>query len=110
MQNIKPLEGENPLAFVERADAMEMAEDSINSVLTKHFGLSDDREIKALKLKSCVFWERFFLEHVRGIKERGGSRYAAVKFIERKNGQAGQKKLTAHQIDDLVDSVGEWQR
>ncbi|MCK7614431.1 hypothetical protein [Roseibium sediminicola] len=110
MQNNEPFENETPLAFVERADTMGLPDETINSILRRHSGLSDDREIQALKLKSRVFWERFFTEHVRGIHERGGSRYAAVNFIARKNGQAGQERLTATQIDALVDAVGAWQR
>jgi len=110
MPNMEPFENETPLAFVERADAMGLSDHTINSLLTTHFGISDARKIKVLKLKSRVFWERFFTEHVRGIHERGGSRYAAVKYIEKKNGQAGQQKLTAQQIEALVDAVGEWQQ
>lgn len=106
----KPLKDEKPLAFVERAEAMGMSEGSIDSILMSHFGMSDDGEIKALKLKSRVFWEQFYIDRVTGIHKRGGSRYSAVRFIERKNGQAGQQQLTAKQIDDLVDSVGAWKR
>lgn len=110
MSDFEPLAHETPLEFVERADSMGISEPSINAALKEHYGLVEDGEVKALKLKSRVFWQEFFLAHVKNLHEQGGSRYAAVRFIERKSGTAGQPKLTAQQIDDLVDSVGAWQR
>ena len=99
---------ESALDFVERADASGASEDAINSVLKEHFGLCEDGEIKSLKLKSEVFWHGFYTDRVRDTFERGGTRYAAIKFIERKNGQAGQRALSNSEIHEIVASVGDW--
>lgn len=110
MSQLRPIQNESPLAFVERADAIGANEDDINSLLKGSFGIQDDGKIKALKLKSSVYWQKFYLEHTQGIFERSGSKYAAITFIQRKNGQAGQRKLTESEITELVDSVGNWPR
>ena len=109
MQKIEPLDNESPLAFVERADALSVSDDDISFVLVHHFGFSEDGEIKKLKLQSKVFWEKYYLDHVRGILERGGARYAALKFVVKKNAFAEERrKLSQAEIDVLIDSVGEW--
>ena len=108
--DLMPEEGESPLAFVERADAFGATFGAVDAVLRAHFGMDNAREIKALKLKSFVFWEKFYKTRAKGIFERGGTRYAAIKFIERKNGQCGQRPLTDEEIGQLVDAVGDWAR
>ena len=108
--DLTPEEGESPLAFVERADVTGARFGAVDKVLRSHFGMDDAREIKALRLKSFVFWKKFYETRAKGIFERGGTRYAAVKFIERKNGQCGQRLLTDEEISQLVDAVGVWAR
>ena len=108
--DLAPKEGESPLAYVERADAVGASFGNVDKVLRSHFGMEDSGEIKALKLKSFVFWKKFYESRAKGILERGGTRYAAVKFIERKNGQCGQKPLTDEEIGQLVDAAGVWAR
>ena len=111
MTVLHPLPDETPLAFVERADALKVPEEEINTVLKQHFGFGDDGEMKELKLQSKVFWDMFYREHAQGIFQRAGTRYAAVKFVEKKSANADQRrKLSAAEIDALVDSFGEWQR
>ncbi|MEM7215333.1 MAG: hypothetical protein AAF423_07295 [Pseudomonadota bacterium] len=110
MSELEPKPDENALAFVERADATGVSDEAINSTLKSHFGMIEDGEIKSLKLKSSVYWDNFYLERVKGIFERGGSNYAAIRFIHRKNGHCGQRTLTEKEINELVDSVGPWQR
>lgn len=109
MESIQPQVNESPLDFVERADTHEVDGDVISECLAKHFGLQD-RAVKELKLKSRVFWNNFYKRHSSELRARGGSRYSALKFIERKNGQCGQQKLTDTEIQQLVDSVGPWTR
>ena len=109
MQKIKPLDNESPLAFVERADSLNVSDDDINFVLERHFGFSENGEVKKLKLQSKVFWEEYYLAHVRGIFERGGARYAASRFVEKNNEFAEERrKLSRAEIDILIDSVGDW--
>lgn len=110
MTKIQPFKDETALAFIERADSVDLSDDKINAVLQKYFGINNAGEIKKLKLKSAIFWAKFFRRHASGIHERGGSRYAAITFVSKKNGQAGQKTLTEVQIEELVDSVGTWLR
>jgi hypothetical protein len=111
MSTIIPKKNESPLSFIERADALKVPEESISLVLKEHFGFTDDGEIKELKLQSKVFWEQFYLDRVVGIFQRGGSRYSAIKFIQRKNAYAEQRrKLSDNKINELVDSVGQWRQ
>ena len=111
MQKIEPKQNETPLAFVERADAVEASDDAIDNVLKSHFGFKDEGKIKELKLQSKVFWEQFYLNQIQSIFHRQGARYAAIKFIQRKNAFADvRRKLSDADIESLVDSVGEWQR
>ncbi|MBO6893368.1 MAG: hypothetical protein JJ866_15595 [Roseibium sp.] len=108
MIEIQPHPDETPVAFIERADALELADEVIDDLLLRHFGIQDESKRKLLRLKSAVFWERFFVSHASQVCERGGSRYAALRFIQKKNGQCGQHPLSEKQIELLVDSVGEW--
>lgn len=110
MDTMTPHEDEDALSFVERADALGLSEEVINVVLKRHFDMIDDGEMKALKLKSKPFWQRFYRERVSALHKRGGARYAAVKFVQRKNGQSGQAALSQDEIEKLVDSVGPWLR
>jgi len=110
MTSIEPFEDETALEFVERAETMEASDDLIRTILSSNFQIGDDAAQKKLRLMSRVFWERFFRTHVQSIFDRGGSRYSALIYIQKKNGLCGQKKLTDQQIAELVDSVGNWQR
>lgn len=111
MTVIEPLHTETPLDFVERADALKVSDEKINEVLRLHFGFVDDGEIKKLKLQSKPFWDQFYLDRIRGIYKRGGTRYAAKKFIQRKNDFAEERrKLSEAEIETVVNSVGEWSR
>lgn len=111
MAAIEPLDDESPLAFVERADLLKVPEEAINGVLEQHFGFEDDEEIKKLKLQSRVFWEAFYLDRIQGIFQKGGARYAAMTLVRRKNAFAEERrKLSETEIEELVDSVGEWPR
>lgn len=111
MTTIRPIGGETPLDFVQRANSLKAPEDVINRVLTEHFGYADDEEIKKLKLKSKPFWDQFYLDSVEGIFLRGGTRYAALRFVQRKNDHADEhRKLSELEIERIVDSVGEWPR
>jgi hypothetical protein len=102
---------ETPLDFVERANALGVDEEAINDVLKERFGFIDDGEMKALKLQSKPFWERFYLDRVSELLKRGGSKYSAIRLVQRKNVFAEQRrKLSDEEIKELVDSVGEWPR
>ncbi|MDV4145831.1 hypothetical protein [Shimia sp. FJ5] len=111
MTKIEPIDGETPLDFVQRADSLKIPEGMINRILTDHFGYADDGEIKELKLQSKPFWDQFYREHVEGIFQRGGTRYAALRFIQRKNDHADEhRRLSEVEIERIVDSAGEWPR
>jgi len=111
MATIRPTNGETPLDFVERADSLKVQDEVINRVLTDHFGYADDGEIKKLKLQSKPFWDQFYRDHVEGIFRRGGTRYAALRFVQRKNDYAEEhRRLSEVEIERIVDSVGEWPR
>ena len=111
MTKIRPQSGETPLDFVERADTLQIPDDVINTVLRDHFGCADDAEIKKLKLQSKPFWDQFYRDHVEGIFRRGGTRYAALRFVQKKNDQQDEhKRLSEAEIELIVDAVGEWPR
>ena len=111
MAKITPIGGETPLDFVERADSQKVPDEVINKVLTDHFGYTDDGEIKKLKLQSKPFWDQFYRDRVEGIFQRGGTRYAALRFVQRKNDFAEERRrLSEVEIEQIVDSVGEWPR
>ncbi|QKG71116.1 hypothetical protein [Erythrobacter mangrovi] len=110
MITLRPLEDETPLEFVERADAHVIKDEEIDSTLKDHFNIREYGDTKRLRLQSRVFWRKFFVEHVRGIHRRGGSRYAAQRYIEKKNGHGGQEMFSQSEIDDLIDSIGKWSR
>ena len=111
MAKIEPLDDESPLGFVERVDTLKVSEEAITTILKEHFGFEDDGEIKELKLQSKPFWDRFYRGYVEGIFRRGGARYSAVKFIEKKNAHAEKRrKLSDVEIDEIVDSFGAWAR
>ena len=111
MATIKPISGETPLDFVERADSLKVPGKVINKVLRDHFGYADAGEIKKLKLQSKPFWDQFYRDRVEGIFQRGGTRYAALRFVQRKNDHADDhRRLSKDEIERIVDSVGEWPR
>jgi len=91
-------------------DLPQEADQEVNRILRDHFGFEKDGDIKELKLKSEVFWQEFLLDRVTQIHARGGARYSAEKFIEKKNGVCGQRRFTQHEVDALIDSVGTWKR
>ena len=83
----------------------------IYKVLTDHFGYADDGEIKKLKLQSKPFWDQFYRDRVEVLFQRGGTRYAALRFVQRKNENAAEhRRLSEVEIERIVDSVGEWPR
>lgn len=88
---------------------MKVPEEVINTVLRDHFGYADEGEIKKLKLQSKPFWDQFYRDRVEGIFQRGGTRYAALRFVQKKNDYAdGHRKLSEVEIERIVDSVDEW--
>ena len=111
MATIRPIDGETPLDFVERADSLKVADEVINKLLADHFGYADDREIKKLRLQSKPYWDQFYRDRVEGIFQRGGTRYAALRFVQRKNDYADEhRRLSEVEIERIIDSVGEWPR
>ena len=80
-------------------------------VLTRHFGLSAV-EAKAMCMQSRSFWRAFFLEHIEEMIENKGSRFGAVNYIRRKNDPLdnGELLFTDEEIEQMVDSVGEWEK
>ena len=106
---MRPGEDETALEFVERADAANVDEALINAALIEHFGIQNDGDRKKLKLRSAPFWERVFRTHIAGIYQRGGSRYAAVTYIRRKNDRNEVPRFSEAELDKIVDSVGDWE-
>ena len=108
--NWEPLPDETPEDYVERVGGWEKAAISAFKKLMSHYGF-DQREAQKIFHGSQSYWERFFLEHAQGIFNRGGSRYAALRFIQRKNEPfAGKQIFSQQEIDSLIDSVGRWKR
>ncbi len=105
----QPLPGEKPEEYVERVEKLDDADLYIVERLQTHFGMFQG-EAKMLSLESRAFWERFFREYVERIFHRGGSRYAALRYIQRKNGQtdSGKPIFAQGEIDELIDSIGDW--
>ena len=108
--NLNPLSDETPENYVERVGGWKNAHVAATKLLMSHYGF-DHSEAKKIFLSSKSYWKRFFLEHVQGIFNRGGSRYAALRFIQRKNEPfAGKQIFSQREIDSLIDSVGRWKR
>ncbi|EBA16827.1 hypothetical protein RSK20926_03444 [Roseobacter sp. SK209-2-6] len=111
MSKVVPLSDETALEFVERADVLKVSDEAINEVLRQHFDFASDEEIKKLKLQSKPFWVQFYQHRVQELLQRGGSRFAAIRFVQRKNESAEERrKLSETEIERLVDSVGKWSR
>ena len=109
--NWDPLPDETPEDYVERVGGWKNANYEAYLKIKSHFGF-DTAETRTLLLKSRSFWKQLFIDHVQGIFNRGGSRYAAVRYIQRKNEhlRGGNKIFSQQEIDDLIDSVGQWKK
>ncbi|MFY0595061.1 MAG: hypothetical protein JXQ85_01400 [Cognatishimia sp.] len=108
MLKTEPQPSETAIEFIQRAEAQGASDSSITKALRTHFKIDQEDQIKSLRLRSEIFWKNIYLDHARQLIARGGSRYAAVTFIKRKNGEAGQRFLTDEEIDSIVNSVGDW--
>ncbi len=95
--------------YIKRVDQSDADEDQMTETLISHFDLSEG-DAKKLKLESQSFWERFFTRHLVEMQSRHGSRYGALRYVQQKNVQLsdGSKMFSKKQIDDLIDSIGEW--
>ena len=109
--NWEPLPDETPENYVERVGGWKNANIEAFYKIKSHFGFNT-AETRKLLLRSRSFWERFFIEHTQGIYNRGGSRYAALRYIQRKNDplRDGDKIFSQQEIDELIDSVGKWKK
>ena len=107
----KPLQDETPENYVERVGGWQNANNSAFYKIKLHYGF-DTAETRKLLLSSKSFWQRIFLEHTQVIYNRDGSRYAALRFIQRKNEHLrdGNKIFSQQEIDSIIDSVGKWKR
>ena len=110
-KNWSVLENETPEEYIERVGGWEGS--NVHAILQveSQYGY-DRRQSRELFLNSRSFWERFFLNHAKGIFERGGSRYGALRFIQRKNNELkkGDTIFSNEEIKTLIDSVGNWRR
>lgn len=106
-----PHANETPEEYVERMDSNDIRELQMMGKLKAYFGLSEG-DAKKVALSSQPYWERFFKKHVESIYQRGGSRYSALRYIQRKNSHLrdGAGIFSQSEIDELIDSVGEWER
>ena len=80
-------------------------------VLTSHYGMSPV-EAKTMCMQSRTYWRAFFMEHVQELFENNGSRFGAINYIRRKNDPLGSGEMlfTEGEIEQMVDSVGEWKK
>jgi len=104
-------EGEAAEDYVERVGGLEGS--NVYAILEMEAHFAYDRgQSRELFLKSRAFWEQFFLDHTKGIFECGGTRYAAMRFIQKKNVTLGNgdKIFSEQDINALIDSVGNWVR
>ena len=105
------MENESAQEYVERVGGWC---DPDNSLVLKieHYYKVDRGESRKLLLSSRSFWEKLFNDNTKGIFERGGSRYGALRYIQRKNDflRGGRKIFSQLEIDEIVDSVGKWKR
>lgn len=104
-------EGETPEEYVERVGGLDGSNVYAILQVESHFGY-DRGQSRILFLNSRSLWESFFLDHTKGIFERGGSRYGALRFIQRKNEplRNGKGIFSEQEINALIDSVGNWHR
>lgn len=104
-----PLPDEKPEGYVQRVGGWKGANVRMMTILMSRFGLTQGAA-KEISFYSRSFWVRFFEEHVNGIYQRGGTRYAAIRFVQRKNVllKSGSKMFSQEEIDELIDSVGHW--
>ena len=111
MKNWAPHANETPEKYVERMDSVDTRQVQMMDNLKTHFGLSEG-EAKKVTLSSQPYWERFFRKHVEGIYQLDGSRYGALRYIQRKNSylRDGAGIFSQAEIDELIDSVGKWKR
>lgn len=97
----EPLPGETAEQYAERVGGWQDSAKSMRRILEENFGVSKS-ESKRLAVFSRSFQERFFIEHLEGMHARGGSRYGAMNYIQRKS------DFSEAEIEALVDSIGEW--
>lgn len=110
-KNWSVLENERPEEYIERVGGWKGSNVYAILQVQSHYGY-DRRQSRELFLNSRSFWERFFLDHAKGVFERGGSRYGALRFIQRKNDELSNRDamFSEQEIKALVDSVGGWRR
>lgn len=106
-----PLADETPGTYVERVGGWPGAHIQAIKNLQSHYEL-DLGEARKMFSGSLSFWEKFFLEHAVGIFSRGGSRYGALRFIQRKNINLrdGGELFSQREIKRLLDRAGNWKR
>lgn len=106
-----PEPNETAIEFIERMDHAEVSEHHTTDVLKSHFRLGDS-DLKEIKLQSRPWWESFYRARVKEIFEKGGSRYGALRFIERKNQHHLGKRtyFTPEEIDQIINTFGKWEK
>ena len=110
-QKWNPLKDETPEDYVERVGGWHNANNIASYKIKSHYGF-DSGETRKLFLMSRSFWKRLFIDHATGIFNRGGSRYGALRYIQRKNEHLrdGKTIFSEREIKKLLDSVGNWKR
>ena len=106
-----PLPDETPETYVERVGGWNGANIQAIENLRSHYGL-ELKEAQKMFLGSRSYWREFFLDCAVGIFSRGGSRYGALRFIQRKNINLrdGGELFTQRDIKKLLDRAGNWKR
>ncbi len=95
----RPLPGETAEEYNERFGTVSGREEKhARDVLEHHFGIPED-ELKGFMLTARSFWIDFITRHITSVHERGGTRYAAIKFAQKK------VDWPIEEIEELVDSV-----
>jgi len=107
----QPLPNESANDYSERVGGWKDSDTYMFAVLKEHFGM-EPVDAKALSLEARSFWQTFFKEHAECIFNRGGTRYAAMRFVKRRNSHLrnGNKIFTQDELEDIVDSVGKWKK
>jgi len=82
-ENWSVLENETPEEYINRVGLWEGSNVYAIKQVESHYGY-DRRQSVELFFNSRPIWERFFLNHAKGVFERGGSRDGALRFIKRK--------------------------
>jgi len=110
-ENWSVLENETPEEYIDRVGLLEGSNVYAILQVESHYGY-DRRQSRELFFNSRPIWERFFLDHAKGVFERGGSRYGALRFIQRKNDDLRNRDsfFSDKEIKTLIDSIGNWKR